>query len=276
MKQFLLLLLATSVLAAGEFRTEHDVDYLGGGRKEKADLYLPAGMEPGEKFPAVLIIHGGGWAAGDKRARREVNIGTTLARNGYVCLSINYLLVKDDHPGPVWPQNLHDCKTAVRWLRANAERLQIDPDRIGVIGGSAGGHLAAMVGLTGGELDPPGEGDTRVACVVNLYAPVLWFEQRDLPMFRKTRAEGPELYKQADPRTHIDKDDPPMLIIHGTADDIVAVADSQALAAAMKEKQARHQLEIVPDAPHSFHLQPKERDLRPLVLGFFDRHLNGK
>lgn len=275
MKPFLLLLLTASVAVAGKIRTQYDIDYLGGGRQEKADLYLPAMPKPGQKFPAVLIIHGGGWAAGDKRARREVNIGTTLAQNGYVCLSINYQLVKDENPRPTWPQNLYDCKTAVRWLRANAGRLQIDPARIGVIGGSAGGHLAALVGLTAGEFDPPGEGDTGVQCVVNLYAPVLWFEQRDLPMFGKTRAEAPELYKQADPRTHIDKEDPPMLIVHGTADNVVPVADSEALAAAMKAKGARYQLEIIPGAPHTFHLQPKERDLRPLVLGFFDQHLKG-
>jgi dipeptidyl aminopeptidase/acylaminoacyl peptidase len=112
--------------------------------------------------------------------------------------------------------------------------------------------------------------------VVNLYAPVLWFEQKDLDMFRKTRAEAPELYQQADPRTHIDKDAPPMLIIHGTADQTVAVADSLTLAEAIKAKGARYQLEIIPDAPRSFHLQPKERDLRPLVPGFFDKHLKAK
>lgn len=277
MKQLLILLfVTTSAIAADAIRTEHDVDYLGGGRKEKADLYLPAKPQPGQKFSAVLIIHGGGWSTGDKRAAREINIGTTLAQNGYVGMSINYLLANEEHLGPTWPQNLHDCKTAVRWLRANAERLQIDPTRIGVIGGSAGGHLAAMVGLCGGELDPPGEGDTHVQCAVNLYGPVLWFEQRDLAMFRKTRAEAPEFYTQADPRTHIDKNDPPMLIIHGSADKTVAAADSEALAAAMKAAGARYQFEIIPDAPHSFHLQPKQRDLRPLVLGFFDKHLKGK
>ena len=273
MKLLLLLFLASVSFAADDIRTEHDVDYLGGGRKEKADLYLPANPKPGQKFPAVLIIHGGGWSGGDKRAAREINIGTTLAQNGYVGMSINYLLANADHPGPTWPQNLHDCKTAVRWLRANAERLRIHPERIGVIGGSAGGHLAAMVALTGADLDPPGEGSTRVQCAVDLYGPVLWFENRDIAMFRKTRAEAPELYKQADPRTHIDKDDPPLLILHGTADKTVPVADSEALAAAMKAAGARHHLEIIPDAPHTFHLQPKQRDLRPLVLSFFDEHL---
>lgn len=276
MKPILALLFATSTLAADAIHTEHDVDYLGGGRKEKADLYLPANPKPEQKFPAVVIIHGGGWSGGEKRAAREINIGTTLALNGYVGMSIDYVLANSEHPGPTWPQNLHDCKIAVRWLRANAERLRIDPAHIGVIGGSAGGHLAAMVGLCGGELDPPGEGDCRVQCAVDLYGPVLWFEQRDLAMFRKTRAEAPELYKQADPRSHIDKQDPPLLILHGTADKTVAVADSEALAAAMKAAGATYQLEIIPDAPHSFHLEPKQRDLRPLVLGFFDKHLKPK
>lgn len=276
MKPFLFLFLTSLAFTADEIRTEHDVDYLGGGRKEKADLYLPASPQPGQKFPAVLIIHGGGWSGGEKRAAREINIGTTLALNGYVGMSIDYLLANKDNPCQTWPQNLHDCKTAVRWLRTNAERLQIDPDHIGVIGGSAGGHLAAMIGLTSGELDPPGEGSTRVQCAVDLYGPVLCFEKRDISMFRKTRVEAPELYKQADPRTHIDKGDPPLLILHGTADKTVPVADSEALAAAMQAAGAVYQIEIIPDAPHSFHFQPKQRDLRPLVLGFFDKHLKGK
>lgn len=276
MKRLLLSFLLASVASAAEIRIEHDVDYLERGRAEKADLYLPAVVEPDQKFPAVLIIHGGGWAGGDKRAAREINIGTTLAQNGYVGMSINYLLATADHPGPAWPQNLHDCKTAVRWLRAHAGRLHIDTERIGVIGGSAGGHLAAMVGLTGPELDPPGAGDCRVRCAVDLYGPVLWFEQRDLPMFRKTRAEAPELYRQADPRTHADPQDPPLLILHGTADKTVAVADSEVLAASLKAAGAPHELVLIPDAPHTFHLQPAQRDLRPLVLGFFDRYLKAK
>lgn len=273
MHRLLFLLLTTLAPAADKVRSELDVDYLGSGRKEKADLYLPANPQPGQKFPAVVIIHGGGWSGGEKRAVREINIGTTLALNGYVGMSIDYALANSEHPGPTWPQNLHDCKTAVRWLRKNAERLHIDPTHIGVIGGSAGGHLAAMLGLCGGELNPPGEGDCRVQCAVDLYGPVLWFEQRNLAMFRKARNEAQELYKQADPRSHIDRNDPPLLILHGTADKTVAVADSEALATAMKAAGASCQLEIIPDAPHSFHLQPRQRDLRPLVLGFFDKHL---
>jgi acetyl esterase/lipase len=269
----LLFLFAATAFADDAVRTEHDVDFLGADRKEKADLYLPAKIEPGQRCPAVVIIHGGGWVGGEKRAGREINIGTNLAKNGYIGMSIEYVLAKKEGTEPTWPQNLYDCKNAVRWLRKNAVRLHVDPDHIGVIGGSAGGHLAAMVALTGSELDPPGEGSTRVNCAVDLYGPMLWLSQRDLPMFRKTRAEAPEAYQQASPLTHVDKNDPPILILHGTADKTVSVDDSKALDAALTKAGVEHQLVIVEGAPHSFHLEPKQQDLRPLVLGFFDKHL---
>jgi dipeptidyl aminopeptidase/acylaminoacyl peptidase len=105
---------------------------------------------------------------------------------------------------------------------------------------------------------------------------MLWFEERDIAMFRKTRAEAPELYRQASPLAHVDRNDPPVLIIHGTADKTVAVRDSEAFAEALKKAGVEHELVIVPGAPHSFHLEPKQQDLRPLVLGFFDRHLKAK
>jgi acetyl esterase/lipase len=125
---------------------ERGIEFLAAGRKERADLYLPTNTLAGEPHPAVVIIHGGGWSGGRRDAEREQNIGTNLALQGYVGMSIDYVLASKTHA--TWPQNLYDCKTAVRWLRKNAERLRIDPNRIGVIGGSAGGHLAAMVTLT--------------------------------------------------------------------------------------------------------------------------------
>ncbi len=140
-----------------EVSIEKDVAYLGEGRTEKADLYLPSKVIDADRAarlsqrPGVIIIHGGGWATGDKGAAREINIGTTLASQGYVCMSINYLLQPKEGPR-IWPRNLHDCKTAVRWLRANSSKLQLDTEHIGVIGGSAGGHLALMLGLTDKEL----------------------------------------------------------------------------------------------------------------------------
>lgn len=268
-----------ALAASPDVVIEKNIAYLGPDRVEKADLYRPAVVPTGTRCPGVVIIHGGGWVGGKRNAAREINIGATLAQHGYVGLSIDYLLADSNHVKVVvWPQNLYDCKTAVRWLRKNAGRLQLDPHHIGVIGGSAGGHLAAMVGVTGPEsgLDPAGpygEFSCRVQAVVDLYGPTDWFERRDLPMFRKTRAEAPELYRQATPMTHVDKNDPPILILHGTADKTVEVAQSEKFAAALKKAGANHQLVIVEGGPHSFHLQPKQQDLRPLVLGFFDKHL---
>ena len=256
-------------------RIERDVEYLEPGRAEKADLYLPA-ESSGSRRPAVVIIHGGGWTGGDKAAAREFNIGTNLALKGYVGMSINYLLSTG---GKVtWPQNLHDCKTAVRWLRKNADRLQIDTDHIGVIGGSAGGHLTAMVALTGPAdgLDPDGpygEFSCRVQCAVDMYGPAELLGSRDIAMLGKTHTEAPALYRAASPVSYADGGDPPILILHGTADTTVDVKQSEILATALKAAGVSHELVIIPDAPHTFHLQPAQRDLRPVVLGFFDRYL---
>jgi acetyl esterase/lipase len=274
-----LALLVTPVLAADTMNVERDIAYLGPGRQEKGDLYRPAKTAMGERFPAVLIIHGGGWSGGDKGAAREINIGTTLALNGYVGFSINYVLATENHP--TWPQNLYDCKTAVRWLRKNAQRLNLDPAHIGVIGGSAGGHLAAMVAMTRPEagLDPRGpypEYSCRVQAAVDLYGPVdliTWPKTARLSMMPASRDEKPELYRIASLTTYAHKSNPPLLILHGTADKAVPVEQSTMLAEALTKAGAEHELIVVEGAPHSFHLQPKERDLRPAVLGFFNRYL---
>jgi len=279
------LIAATSVLAQEasekprfptDIRVERAVAYLPPERTEKADLYFPSTMPAKTGLPAVLIIHGGGWTGGERDASREINIASTLARNGYVAMSIDYVLATKEKA--TWPQNLYDCKTAVRWLRKNADRLQIDPGRIGVIGGSAGGHLAAMVALTGPEdkLDPAepyGEFSCRVQCGVDLYGPAELPEYRDVVFLGKTFAEAPELYRAASPTRYADKNDPPMLILHGTADKIVELKQSKILAEVLKKAGVESELVIVHGATHTFDLQPKQRDLRPLVLGFFDKHL---
>lgn len=268
--------LASLPAAEPEVRIEKNITYLPADRKEKADLYLPPTNE--QKHPGVVIIHGGGWTSGIKDAAREINIGTTLASHGYVCMSIDYLLHDSKSEQPCWPQNLHDCKTAVRWLRANAERLHLDPDHIGVIGGSAGGHLASMVGVTQAKdgLDPAGpygEFSCAVNCVVDMYGPVDAAAWKDISALRTTRAANPALYKQFTVSTYLDKNDPPFLILHGTADKTVDVNQSVEFDKVLTEHGIEHHLEIIPDAPHTFHLQPKQKDLRPLVLAFFDKHL---
>ena len=258
-----------------DIRVEHDVAYLPGERKEKADLYFPLVMPKDRRLPVVVLIHGGGFNDGDKARPREIGTGRTLVLHGYAAMSINYVVTNGKNVS-IWPQPVYDAKAAVRWLRRNADRLGLDPDRIAVIGGSAGGNLAAMLALTGpkDEFDaasPYPEVSAAVRCAVDMYGPVDLLTYHDMKMFAKTRAEAPELYRRASPTSYIDANDAPILILHGTADETVSPTQSENFAALLAKAGAPHELVIIPGAPHTFDLEPKQRDLRPLVLAFLDR-----
>ena len=276
--------LAAAVVAANAWASgvqiEKDVPYLPAGRPEKCDLYLPDKLSDGAPAPVLLWIHGGGFTGGDKAQKREVNIGTNCAAHGYVVMSINYVLQQKGGT-PVWPQNLHDCKTAVRWLRANATRLHLDPDHIAVAGGSAGGHLASMVTLTRPEdgFDPPGpyaEFSCAVQCGMDFYGPADLTTWSNLSMLGKTRVQDLEIYRKASPVTYARKNSPPLLILHGTADTTVNITQSEALNEALLKAGAEVEFVCVPGAPHTFDLQPRQKDLRPNVFAFLDKHLRGK
>jgi len=265
-------------------RVQKDVAYLAPERAEKADLYLPT-FEPGKKYPGIVIIHGGGWGGGDKGEARQKNIGTTLALHGYVCMSINYALAKKG--SPTFPQNIQDCKRAVRWLRKNAARFQLDAAHIGAIGGSAGGHLTALLAVSGPEagLDP--EEDAEYSCRIQAAVPMYphcaasWEGEvpprpySKLPMFAKPQAEAPALWDSASPIKQLSKDDPPMLILHGTADRTTPLAQSMRFHEAAQKIGVHSELIVIKGASHSFDLQPKQRDLRPDVIRFFDKYLKG-
>ncbi|MAS96128.1 MAG: lipase [Verrucomicrobiales bacterium] len=267
-------------------RIEKDVAYLDEDREEKADLYLPPVFEPGKTYPGIVIIHGGGWVGGDKGARREINIGTTLASNGYVCMSINYALAKTG--SPTFPTNIQDCKRAVRWLRKNADRFQLDTEHIGAIGGSAGGHLTALLAVSGPEVGLDPEEDADYSCRIQAAVPMYphcastWegkvppMPYTNLPMFTKSLTEAPDLWDSASPIKQLSKDDPPMLILHGTADTTTPLRQSTLFNEEAKRIGVPSELIIIEGAPHSFHLQPKQQDLRQEVIGFFDTHLKQK
>lgn len=260
--------------------TRADIPYLGPDRAEKLDAWLPP-----ERFarpcPAVLLIHGGGWRMNDKADQRERNIGGTLSANGFAVFSINYLLNggDGDQPGRVaWPQNFTDCATALRHLRAHAADYGIDPRRIGVMGGSAGGHLAMLLGATATAPDMPRgtlhpEQPVDVRCIISFYG-IHDVHGRRAPVFAgATPAETAANVRRASPCTWFGPDTPPILVAHGTADTLVPVENARALADLLRHRGVPYWYVEIAGAPHTFHLEPEQMDLRPLVLGFLRRHL---
>jgi len=270
-------------------RVEHNLAYLETERMERLDLYRPypqSGLLPG-----LVVLHGGGWISGDKADAREQTIATELTGAGYVCASINYRLAA---PGrSAWPDCLYDSKNAVRFLRRHAGEYGIDQARIGVIGCSAGAHLAAMVALTAemANLEPGApypDMSSRVSAAVLLYG-VYHFETwqpvetdgtpkaflRAVPryLFGGSMAEVPDRWREAAPVHQAHPDAPPLLLIHGLDDVAVPPDQTTELASALAAVGAPHEVHFQPDAGHSFDFHPPGADLAPRVIRFFDTHL---
>jgi acetyl esterase/lipase len=224
------------------------------------------------------VIHGGGWVGGKRDADRERQMGDVFAKAGFVAASIDYQLSEGDKPS--WPQNLYDCKTAVRYLRKNAAKYGINPNRMGVIGGSAGGHLAMMVAYTGGnsQLDPPGpygEYSTKVQAVVNLYGvPLMDANHTGKNMLMNLAND--ETYRAASPATYVTRSSPPMLMMHGTADKTVPIAWSDEFEQILRQRGASYTYKRIEGAPHTFLINSKYGDFRELITGFFREHLTAK
>ena len=280
------LLLAGATCARAEVTVQKDVSYLGEARAEKADIYTPSGKHK-EPMPAVLVIHGGGWKTGDKADHRGVSISTDLAGQGYVVFAINYLLASPDGTKPEdrkggFPQNVYDCKTALRYMKAHAKELGIDPKRIGILGESAGGHLVVLLGATqhSGDMNQNGlylDQSNDVTCVVDMYGipnlddPSIHYIRG--PFKGATEKETDANVKRANPWNYIDKTMPPTLILHGTADTTVPIAQSERLDEKLTALGVPHEFVKVPEGHHSFDLHPKEMDVRPVVFAFLKKYL---
>ncbi len=274
-----------------------DLPFLAADRTEKLDLYLPAPPAAVNLSPALVWIHGGGWAGGTKNEARAKNICGILAKAGYVAVSVDYRL-----GAGAWPTNLFDCKNAVRFLRANAAKYQIDPHRIAVAGGSAGGHLALMVALTAGKpgLEPTGADtpyagvSSAVRGVINMYGVTNLQTRRSVdakgqptetPRLRDSSLKyfgadsaAAEVLTLASPVTHVAKDSPPMLTLHGRADTTVDYLQAEELERVARERGAAHTLVLLEGVGHTFDFEkwkkkPLPGDMPATALAFLAKHL---
>jgi acetyl esterase/lipase len=253
-----LLVSMVPALAEPKPRIDFDVVYAKAGDTElKLDLGRPAeGKGP---FPCVVLFHGGGWRAGNKKDLRPWV--TFLAQEGYAAASVGYRLV----PAATFPAQIEDAKTAVRFLRANADRYGIDKDRFAAMGWSAGGHLACLLGLTDPKCGLEGkecpDQSSRVQAVIDYFGPtdLTAFAKNDLaqkgmlgPFIGAKYSEDPKAHERASPVKYVTKDAPPFLIFHGTTDFIVPIEQSRSLAAKLKGAGVSVKLVEVPGEGHGW------------------------
>ena len=261
-----------------------DIEYAKAGEISlQLDFYKPKDAD-GDPRPLIVWIHGGGWQGGNK-ASGLGRLASLVASGDYVGASVAYRLTDKG----TWPAQIHDCKAAIRYLRANADKLGIAPDKIGVWGSSAGGHLVSMLGTSGdvkeveGDLGPTGV-SSRVSCVVDYCGPsdfVLFglnaprMNEPGQPVYKlfggPTR-EKAELAKQASPVTYVTKDDPPFLIVHGTDDRTVSIKQAERLHAAQKEAGLDTTFITIEGGGHGI----GGAEIESRVRVFFDKHLLGK
>ncbi|MFO1438524.1 MAG: alpha/beta hydrolase [Verrucomicrobiaceae bacterium] len=301
MKTLLLLLCALTLNVAAQapkpvqlpagIRMEKDIAYIeGGDEAQKLDLYLPD--KPADKpLPLIVHIHGGGWRAGSKYPCPVAG----LVLKGYAVASVEYRFSQK----AVFPAQIQDCQAAIRWLRAHAKQYQFDTEHLGVIGGSAGGHLSALVGTSGGKKAFPPIGghedqSDRVQAVCDIFGPadfttvvqqaaedknvknIFAFNTPSDPYsgLIGTKLDDKAKAEAVSPVHYISKDAPPFLILHGTHDMLVPYAQSVQLEAALKAQGVPVWLQTLPGANHGGPMFGKPAVLQ-LTQNFFDKHLKG-
>ena len=249
-----------------------------GHQRQKLDLFVPRSDDG--PLPLIVWIHGGGWQGGSKDG---CPMAAYVAR-GYVVASINYRLSQH----AVFPAQLDDCQAALKWLRKNSSKYKIDPDRIGVSGASAGGHLAALVGTAGSSTK--GKPDrVDVQCVVDVFGPAnfltIW-EQSDpaTTVVKHNEPDSPEgkllggaipekteLAKKVSPVTYVSKASPPFLILHGKKDNVVPWKQSEELHETLKKAGADSTLILVENAGHDGGVIGGANSEK--MIEFFEKHL---
>lgn len=269
-----------------DIKSNRDIEYIPhGGKAQSLDLYLPATSD--KPLPVIIYIHGGGWQAGSKDGCWPL----PEVEHGYAVASLNYRLSQQ----AIFPAQIQDCQAAIRWLRGNAKKYNLDPDKFGVWGDSAGGHLVALLGTTGSKGVFPAIGEykdqsDRVQAVCDWYGPTdfLTFvsqmppnnafhpDAKDSPLtklFGGPIGEHNDLALSASPIHYVDKTAPPFLIEHVTGDNIVPIAQSEELADALKKAGDDVTLNKIEGKGHGTGMMhPGWLDH---ISAFFDKHLKG-
>jgi acetyl esterase/lipase len=247
-----------------------------GHERQRLDLYTPAG---GTRLPLIVWVHGGAWLGGSK----DRSPALSFLKEGYAVASINYRLSQH----ATFPAQIEDCKAAIRWLRANAGKYGIDPERIGVWGSSAGGHLVALLG-SAGDVKTFDQGDnlgvsSRVQAVCDFFGPSDFLQigkmpsdiNHDAPDSPEARLiggavhENKEKAERANPITYVTRDDPPFLILHGDKDRTVPINQSELLHGALKKAGVNSTFHVVEGAGHGF----GGPEIQAMVRAFFEKHL---
>jgi acetyl esterase/lipase len=238
------------------------------GKPLLLDAYVPAAR--GSQRPAVVLIHGGGWRVGDKASFAEE--AQKMAAMGWVAFSVNYRLDET----PTFKAGIEDVQAAVRWVRANVAEFGVDAERVGVLGESAGGHLAALLATVGrGRLFT----SSRVLVAAS------WSGPMDLTALARQRGDGwgvplmgcsvaacPDRFEQLSPVTHVDSSDAALYLINST-DELVPLRQAQAMADRLRAAGVAHQLDVLPGNRHSLDFRA---DAWPATVRFLQRHLEGE
>lgn len=279
-KWFFPLVTCALALAQNPVTVKENVPYeTVNGTELRMDVYEPA-THSAETHPAVLLIHGGGWTSFDKSTMH--GMGEFLARFGFVAFAVDYRLLHDDENR--WPAQLDDVQRAVRWVRANAATYGVNSERVGAFGHSAGGQLAALLGME----DTRDNSDallakysSRVQAVVDVSGPTDFTRDHDADgdallasLLGGDYAKRPDAWREASPVFNVAKDDAPFLIVHGTHDDNVPIAQAQELYDKLKAAGVTASF-VKLDGGHTFDTPDAKRQLAIETLEFFNRWLVG-
>ncbi len=225
-----------------------DIAYREGNEAWKLDLAMPTKREDSPR-PAIVFIHGGGWRNGDKRTPPFLNPTLDYASKGYVCVTVNYRLLKDESTNI--GHCIQDVKNAVRWLRAHAEKYNVDPNRIGATGNSAGAHLSVMLGLCPKEAGLEGDGpyqefSSEVQAVAASATPTSFLipmsdraRERFAAERKNSNPKREALNKMISPISYVSADTPPLLLFHEASDKTVGVYQSDTFVQALREAGAK-------------------------------------